>query len=98
MVHFSLRLAAFLFPAISIVLLPPQPLARLTQAELKSEVQRAIQSNPSSVVKSQFWIDPQCLYYRVGYRIPSGDARKPIDIPTDTQYKVELLRQWRWWP
>lgn len=96
-----IRSTLFLCTSLA-VLLPATANAQLTQEKLRETVQRSIKENPIAIERPTFRIDRYALYYRFGglvrYEDGTDQADKPLVIPADTQFAVELIRQYPWRP
>jgi hypothetical protein len=92
--QWTLKLAILV--GISVIF--PVPLnAQVTQSELRKVVQKAIDDNPEMVEKPKFEIDELALYYRFGrFNRHSQNPQNLFEIPTDTQFVVELIRKYPW--
>src|SRR5207248_967510 len=95
----SLVRAALTFLAIIILvsLFGSRAAAQLTKQSLREVAKRPIKNNSPGIDLPKFYIDDYCLYYRLGgHRRYPSDGRDPLQLPVDTQIRIELIRSRKW--
>src|SRR6516225_6431576 len=93
--RFALRFSAYASTVSLLLCSTTSADAQVTQSALRQMVLNRLQAAPIIADKSEFRISDRCFFYKLG-GLKSGSYPSAVDIPVETQFRVELVRSWEW--